>query len=102
MSIQLQPITVEPLGRPTAAYQLSLGASAVNQVLTNSCERISIKATGCACRYLIGNTNLSSSVGSSSHFIAKDERMDISVQENGQICAKADAGVGVLEISELV
>ena len=52
MSIQLQPLTVEPLGRPAAAYQLSLGASAVNQVLTGHCIRISIKATGCACRYL--------------------------------------------------
>ena len=102
MSIQNHSFNVEPLGRPTAAHQITLGGSAVDQVLSSSCNRISIKATGCACRYLVGNNDQSSSLSATSHFIAQDERMDIAVQDNGHICAKADAGAGVLEISELV
>lgn len=104
MPIQNHPEIVEPLGRPSTAHKILIDGTGRNQVLTSTCKRISIKAIGVAARYLVGLTNQSSTVGTTSHYIDVGERLDLAVLENTNISVVRDgvSGSGTLEISELV
>lgn len=92
---------VEPHRQPGVARQLAAGASSANTALTTSCSRISIRAITADIRYSIGNSSQTANA-SSSHFIAQNERLELTVPENANIAVIRDASTsGTLELSEL-
>jgi len=93
---------VEPLGRPAVARQLAAGSSSANTALTATCRRISVRAVSADIRLEIGSAAQTASA-TTSHFIAKDERLDFAVPATPNIAIIRDASTdGVLEVSELV
>lgn len=95
-------VPVEPLGQPTVARQLAAGAASANTALTTTCRRISIRAVTADIRYSIG-TVAQTANGNTSHFIAKDERLDLFVPAGANIAVIRDASTdGVIELSELL
>ena len=96
----LQKVVRDLLGQPTVARQLSATATSANTVLTTTCRRITIRATGGSVRYVIGTG--AQTATSTSHFIAQDERLDLRVPSNAQIAVIRGGGSdAVLEVSEL-
>lgn len=95
-------ILVEPLSRPTVAYQLAAGAASAAQQLTVTCSRISIFARGANIRFALGSSSPTASA--TSHYIAQGERLNIDVPSPTPWIAaiQADATAGTLEISEQV
>lgn len=93
-------ISVEPLGQPVTARQLSAGSSSSNTALTSTVTRISIRATSADIRYDI--RDFATIANSSSHFIAQNERLDLKVPLNANIAVlRNDSTDGVLEVTEL-
>ena len=93
---------VEPLGRPAVARQLAASSSSANTALTATCRRVSLRAVSADIRFEIGSTAQTASA-TTSHFIAKDERLDFAVPLTPNIAVIRDASTdGVLEVSELV
>lgn len=91
---------VEPLGRVGVARKLTAGDPSTSVTLSTGVYRISMRAVGADIRYVIGQG--AQTAGSSSHFIANGERLDISVQSGDTIAAFRNAGTnGTLEITEL-
>ena len=95
----------EPLGTPGAAYQKTASGSTGSdeQDLTPSITRISMLCKTADARYEIGTTAATvTASASTSHFIAKDERLDLKVPLNGRIAFIADTSDdATLEITEL-
>lgn len=97
------PLPAEPLGIPTVARQLAVTATTASMDLTPACRRISIRARGADMRYVVG-VGAQTANASSSHFIAQDERLDISVPAGATIAAIRETGAtanGSLAITEL-
>ena len=93
--------TVEPYRQPGVARQLAAGSSSANTALTASCSRISIRAVTADIRYAIGNTSQTANA-STSHFIAANERLELTVPEDANIAVIRDASTsGTLELTEL-
>tara|TARA_R100000664_G_C2759282_1_gene148886 strand:- start:2177 stop:2530 length:354 start_codon:yes stop_codon:yes gene_type:complete len=94
---------VEPLGTPGAAYQKTAGAGSDEQDLTANITRISMLCRTADARYEIGTTGATVTANAStSHFIAKDERLDLKVPLNGRIAfIRDDSDNATLEITEL-
>ena len=93
---------VEPLGVPGVARQLSAGSSSANTALTDGVYRVSIRAVGADIRFEIGSGAQTASA-TTSHFIAKSERLDFAVPFNANIAIIRDASTsGTLELTELV
>lgn len=95
------PVPVEPLGRVGVARQLAAGVASTNTVLTSTCRRISMRATGADIRYSIGSASqVASSV---SHFIASGERLDLAVPATPNIAViRAGSTDATLELTELI
>lgn len=97
-------VTVEPLGIPSVAWQLAVTGTTLDQALTATCKRISIKARTCDMRYVVG-TSTQTANAASSHFIEAGERLDIAVPLNAHIAVIRDTAAtadGKLCITELV
>ena len=93
-------LSVEPLGIPGAARQLTAGAASANTALTTSVGRVSIYARSADIRYSVGSTSQTAS--STSHFIASGERLDIDVPATPNIAViRAGTTDGTLEVTEL-
>ena len=96
-------ITVEPLGQPSVARQVTVTVASANQALTATCRRISIRARTSDMRYSVGAVAQTASA-TTSHFIGVDERLDIAVPLNAHIAVIRDSTAtidGTLCISEL-
>tara|TARA_R100000742_G_C4221288_1_gene45014 strand:+ start:273 stop:626 length:354 start_codon:yes stop_codon:yes gene_type:complete len=95
--------TVETLGTPTGKHQLTAASTSASTDLTANITRISIYCRSNDARYEIGTTAAAlTASASTSHFIAKDERLDIKVPLNGRIAYIRDASAdATLEITEL-
>lgn len=96
---------VEPLGAVGEARQVAANATSGGAAvtLTATCTRISIVANGAKMRFAIGTAPTASRT--TSHYIAADERLDISVPAGSKIAVATDANegsVGTLEVTELV
>ena len=93
---------VEPLGAPGAARQLAAGSSSANTALSANVSRVSIRAVGADIRFEIGAGTQTASA-TTSHFIAKNERLDFAVPSNANIAIIRDGSTsGTLELTELV
>lgn len=93
--------SVEPLGQPSVARQLSAASSSANTALTATISRISIRAVGADIRYSIGP--VAQTATATSHFIANGERLDVSVPLNANIAVLRNGTTdGTLELTELV
>jgi hypothetical protein len=95
--------SVEPLGIPTVARQLSATATSQNTALTANVSRISIRARGCDIRYVVG-VGAQTANASTSHFIANGERLDIAIPFNANIAVIRESGAtvnGSLAVTEL-
>ena len=89
---------VQALARVGVARQLTVSSTAVNQTLASTVRRISMTATGAALRFAVTGT-----ATATSHYLAQDERIDISVVQGTTISAIRNASAdAVLEISELI
>lgn len=92
--------SVEPLGIPAVARQLSAGSASANTALTSTCRRISVRAIGADIRYAIGSSSQTASA--TSHFIANGERLDLAVPATPNIAVIRNASTdGTLEVTEL-
>ena len=92
---------VEPLGKAGAARQLAAGSTSANTALTAGVYRVSIRATGADIRFAIGSGTQTASA--TSHFIAKNERLDFAVPISANIAViRAGSTDGTLELTELV
>jgi len=97
-------LRVEPLGRPTLAWQLAASGAGSEQVLSLTVTRITIYARDCDQRFLVGTGTLTVS-STASHFLPMGRSMDIAVEAGSKIAVKRDSAAiqdGVLEVSELV
>ncbi len=95
------PTFTEPLGQAGAARQLTAGVSSVNTALSAGVFRVSIRATGANIRFAIGSGSQTASA--TSHFIAKNERLDFAVPISANIAViRAGSTDGTLELTELV
>ena len=95
-------VLVEPLGQPSVARQLAAGASSANTALTATVRRISMRAITADIRYAIGAVAQTANANTS-HFIAKDERLDVAVPLGANIAIIRDATTdGTLELTELI
>lgn len=93
---------VEPLGLPAVARQLAASSSSANTALTATCRRVSLRAVSADIRFEIGSTAQTASA-TTSHFIAKNERLDFAVPSDANIAIIRDASAdGTLELTELV
>lgn len=93
--------SVEPLGAPGVARQLSAGSASANTALTTTCRRVSMRAVGADIRYSIGSS--SQTATSTSHLIANGERLDLAVPATPNIAVLRNAGTnGTLELTELL
>lgn len=93
--------SVEVLGIPGIARQLTAGATSANTALTATISRISIKALTADIRFSIGG--VAQTATATSHFIAQDERLDFKVPRNANIAIIRNASTsGTLEVTELV
>jgi hypothetical protein len=96
----LTAIAFGTLGQPAVARQLAAGSTSASTVLTSTCRRISIRATGADIRFSIGSTAQTAS--STSHFIADGERLDFAVPATPNIAIIRNASTsGTLELTEL-
>lgn len=99
--------TVEPLGRPTKAYQtITTTNTSASTTLTPEITRISILCTTNDIRYAVGTgtvTAVQTGSDSVTPFIQKDERLDLKVPLNAKIAymSAVDGSAGKLEITEL-
>ena len=96
--------SVEPLGIPSVAHQLTATASSQSTALTANVSRISIRARTCDIRYVVG-VGTQTANASTSHFIANGERLDIAVPFGGSIGVIRDTAASVngsLAVTELV
>jgi hypothetical protein len=96
--------SVEPLGIPSVARQLTATASSQSTALTANVSRISIRARTCDIRYVVG-VGTQTANASTSHFIANGERLDIAVPFGGSIGVIRDTAASVdgsLAVTELV
>ena len=94
-------IAVDILLIPGVARQLPATASTANTVLTNTCRKISILATGSDIRYSIGSTSQSASA--TSHFIAAGERLDLGVPATPNIAVIRAGSINAsLELTEFL
>lgn len=93
--------SIEILGLPMNAHQLSVTDVSSNQVLSQNIFRISIYARGADMRYKIGNST--QTADNTSHFIANGERLDLYIgnYNTPNIAALTLYGTGTLEITEL-
>ena len=94
----------ETLGTPGTARQVTVTTTSANTTLTATVRRISMRARGCDMRYVVG-TGAQTANASTSHFIAQDERLDISVPAGASIAAIREAAAtanGSLAITERV
>jgi hypothetical protein len=93
---------VEVLGTPGVARKLTTSnASSINQNLTASVSRISIRAVGADLRFKIGTGT--QTADSNSHFIANGERLDFAVPTSANIAVIRDGSTnGTLEVTELI
>lgn len=92
------------LAAPGFARQLhadvASGTSA-DTALTTTTRRITMRATGSAIRYSVGDSAQTASA--TSNFIAEDERLDLAVPANAQIAVlSATTTAAVLELTELL
>jgi len=86
---------------PGVARQLAAGSTSTNTALTNSCQRISILATGADIRYLIGSSSQTASA--TSHYIAAGERLDLGLPTTPNIAViRAGSINGTLELTEFL
>ena len=95
--------SVEPLGIPTVARQLTATTASQNTALTANIARISIRARGCDIRYVIG-VGAQTANASTSHFIANGERLDLAVPLGANIAVIRETGAtvnGSLAVTEL-
>lgn len=101
MTIKKASVATEPLGFPGTARQLAAGSASANTALTPGVFRISIRANNADIRFEIGSGAQTASA--TSHFIAKNERLDFAVSINANI-AVIRAGItdGTLEVTELL
>ncbi len=94
-------LSVETLGTPGVARQLTAGAASANTALTTSVRRVSIYARSADIRYVVGSSAQTASA--TSHFIASGERLDIDVPATPNIAViRAGTTDGVLEVTELL
>ena len=101
MTIKKASVATEPLGFPGTARQLTAGAVSANTTLTSGVFRISIRASSADIRFEIGSGAQTASA--TSHFIAKNERLDFAVPSNANIAViRAGTTDGTLEITELL
>lgn len=91
---------VEPLGVPGVSTQVTAGSASTNTALTTTCRRISIHCRTAAARYVVGST--SQTAVATSHYIARDERIDISLPNATPNIAfiRADSLDAAIEITE--
>ena len=102
MTLRIGPDKTEPLGLPGTARQLAAGAASANTALSSGVFRISIRASSADIRFEIGSGAQTASA-TTSHFIAKNERLDFTIPSNANIAIIRDAGIdGVLEVTELL
>lgn len=97
------PLPVDPLGRLGVARQLAVTTANNNVELTATCRRLSLYARGCDMRLAVG-TGAQTADASTSHFIAQNERIDISVLEPANLAAIRASHAstnGTLEVTEL-
>jgi len=93
--------SVEPLGAPGVARQLTAGSSSANTALTSTCRRITMRAVSADIRFEIGAVAQTANA-STSHFIASGERLDFAVPADANIAVIRDASTdGTLELTEL-
>lgn len=94
--------SVEPLGTPTVARQLTAGATSASVTLTDNVCRISIRAASGDARFLVGTGTLTASA-TTSHFISAGERLDIGVPYGATLAyIRAGSSDTALEVTELV
>jgi hypothetical protein len=94
--------TVEPLGKPTVARQLTATSSTQVTALTVGCQRFSMYASGADIRYEVSTNSAATADGATSHLIATGERLDLRCEPGSYIARIRDASTdGVLEITEL-
>lgn len=97
-------VPVSPLGIPGVASQLTATNISANTALTATVTRISLRARNADIRYIVG-TGVQTANGSTSHFIANGERLDIGVPLSANIGYIRDSAAGtngILEVTELV
>jgi len=96
-------VPVETIKQALVARQLAAAASSgssANTVLTTTCRRISIYARGADIRYAIGSS--SQTAGTTTHFIAAGERLDLAVPATPNIAVLgATLTTATLEVTEL-
>ena len=93
---------VEPLGKAGVARQLAAGATSANTALSDGVYRISMRASTADIRFAIGSGAQTASA-TTSHFIAKNERLDFAVPIDANIAIIRDGSTnGTLELTELV
>ena len=101
MTLRKAPDKTEPLGFPDTARQLAAGSTSANTALTVGVTRISMRAVGADIRFKIGSSAQTASA-TTSHFIAKDERLDFAVPSGANIAIIRDASTdGTIELTEL-
>jgi hypothetical protein len=96
--------SVEPLGIPGVARQLTATSTSASTTLTANVSRISIRARSCDIRYVVG-VGAQTANASTSHFIANGERLDIAVPFGASIGVIRESAAtvnGSLAVTELV
>lgn len=87
-------------GIPSVARQITATIASSNTVLTATCRRISIRASGANTRFSIGTVSQTASA-TTSHFIALGERIDIAVPLNANIAFIRDSAAAIDAVIEL-
>jgi hypothetical protein len=94
------PVNTNVLRGLGVARQIAVGAASAEQVLSDDCKVISLKAIGTAMHIRTG-VGVQTAVGTD-HYVAEGERIDLAVLPGSRVAAIAASGTGTLYISELV